>query len=70
LKKVQGKKKRDNEAAELKRKADLAAAAEAGANSTDGAATVDAPRSLVEDEDDQPSGPGDLLSSKDEDVIF
>ena len=54
LKKVQGKKKRDAEATEAARKANDEAAE----------ASVPAPADLSE-----PSA-GDLLSSKDEDVIF
>ncbi|KAH9066313.1 vacuolar ATP synthase subunit D [Lactarius vividus] len=65
LKKVQGKKKRDAEAAETKKKAQLAAQAQ---SLEPGPAVVAAPvvEALVEDE----SAPVDLLSSKDNDVIF
>lgn len=56
LKKVQGKKKRDAEAAEAKRIAE-APHAEAAAIPT----PVD---------NEETSGSGDLLSSKDEDIIF
>ncbi|KAI0064477.1 hypothetical protein BV25DRAFT_1852264 [Artomyces pyxidatus] len=57
LKKVQGKKKRDADAAEVKRKAEEAESGEA-------AAAVAPPDPVDE------AGTGDLLSSKDEDVIF
>lgn len=63
LKKVQGKKKRDAEAAEAKRIADLEA------QSLESGPEVAAPPALeaLEEEDDAPVN---LLSSKDEDVIF
>ena len=57
MKKVQGKKKRDADAAEaLKRK--LAIEAEG----------AEEPAKPVVDDDDE--GPGNLLATKDEDVIF
>ncbi len=63
LKKVQGKKKRDADAAEAKRKADLAAQSlEPGPE----VAATPVVEVLVEDE----SASVDLLSSKDNDVIF
>ena len=65
LKKVQGKKKRDNEAAENKRKADLAAA-ETTTNEADGQAA--APPTIVDEEPGEAAG--DLLNDKDADVIF
>jgi hypothetical protein len=65
LKKVQGKKKRDNENAEAKRK-ELAEAA--AADSSVESSTEKATPKLLEDE--QPSGSGDILNDKDEDVIF
>ena len=62
LKKVQGKKKRDAEA-EAKRKADLAAQSLESSSAVAATPVVEAP---VADE----SAPIDLLSSKDNDVIF
>lgn len=56
LKKVQGKKKRDAEAADAKKLAESA-----------NAETVAVPTAV---DTDETSGGGDLLSSKDEDVIF
>ena len=62
---MQGKKKRDNELAETKRKAAL----------TEGAATTDdadgqaaAPPSIIDEEPGESTG--DLLNDKDADVIF
>ena len=66
LKKVQGKKKRDTEAAENKRKADLAAAATAESEETEGKTA--APPSILDEEPSE--GTGDLLNDKDADVIF
>lgn len=56
LKKVQGKKKRDAEAADAKKLAESA-----------NAETAALPTAV---DTDETSGGGDLLSSKDEDVIF
>ena len=56
MKKVQGKKKRDAETAEATRKAIEAASGETEAS--------------LPPTDPSDSGAGDLLSSKDEDVIF
>ena len=63
LKKVQGKKKRDAEAAEAKRKANLAAQDLESGPTAPAALFVDAP---AEDE----TTAVNLLSSKDDDVIF
>ena len=63
LKKVQGKKKRDADAAEAKRKADLAAQSLESNPVVSATPVAEAPL-----EDD--SAPVDLLSSKDNDVIF
>jgi len=63
LKKVQGKKKRDAEAAEAKRKAELAAQGLESGPTAPTALSADAP---AEDE----TAAVDLLSSKDNDVIF
>ena len=63
LKKVQGKKKRDAEAAEAKRLAELAAQA------LESDPTAPTEPSAVAPADDE-SITGDLLSSKDNDVIF
>jgi V-type H+-transporting ATPase subunit D len=62
LKKVQGKKKRDADAAEAKRRADLAAQVE-----TDTADPTPPPADAAAEDD---STAVDLLSSKDNDVIF
>lgn len=56
MKKVQGKKKRDAEAADAKKLAESA-----------NAETAAIPTAV---DTDETSGGGDLLSSKDEDVIF
>ncbi|KAI9454990.1 ATP synthase subunit D-domain-containing protein [Lactarius psammicola] len=63
LKKVQGKKKRDADAAEAKRKAGLAAQSLESGVEVAATPVVETP---MEDE----SAPADLLSSKDNDVIF
>ena len=63
LKKVQGKKKRDAEAAEAKRRAELAAQ-----DLEPDAAAPAAPSTEVPAEDED--AVVDLLSSKDNDVIF
>lgn len=62
LKKVQGKKKRDADAAEAKRKAELAAQDFESGTTAPAASFVDVP----EDE----SAANNLLSTKDDDVIF
>jgi len=64
LKKVQGKKKRDAEAAEAKRIAELAVQSIESDPAAEAATLVD--EALVEEESDTVN----LLSSKDEDVIF
>jgi V-type H+-transporting ATPase subunit D len=66
LKKVQGKKKRDADAAEAKRKAGLAELAAQSLESSSAVAATPVVEAPVEDE----SVPADLLSSKDNDVIF
>lgn len=63
LKKVQGKKKRDAEAAEAKRIADLAA------KSLESGPEV-AASPVLEALEEEEGAPVNLLSSKDEDVIF
>jgi V-type H+-transporting ATPase subunit D len=63
LKKVQGKKKRDTEAAEAKRKVELAAQ-----DLESGPAAPAAPPADTSAEDETTAV--DLLSSKDDDVIF
>ena len=63
LKKVQGKKKRDAEAAEAKRIAELTT------QSVESGPEVAAPSALEALEEEE-SAPANLLSSKDEDVIF
>jgi len=63
LKKVQGKKKRDTEAAEAKRKAELVAQ-----DLESGPAAPAAPPADTSAEDETTAV--DLLSSKDDDVIF
>ena len=63
LKKVQGKKKRDAEAAEAKKKAELAAESLESGSAV--AATPEVEEFVVEE-----SASVDLLSSKDNDVIF
>jgi len=63
LKKVQGKKKRDAEAAEARERAELAEQALQPDTAAPTAVSADAP--AVDD-----SAAVDLLSSKDEDIIF
>jgi V-type H+-transporting ATPase subunit D len=63
LKKVQGKKKRDAEAAEAKRVADLAA------QSLESDPDVTA-LPVLEAQEEEESAPVNLLSSKDDDIIF
>jgi len=65
LKKVQGKKKRDAEATEAKRKAGLAAQAQ---DLESGTAAPTAPSADVPVDDE--SAADNLLSTKDDDVIF
>lgn len=68
LKKVQGKKKRDAEAAEVARKALMV---EQGIDPSTGAPKLpDAVESFGAAEDEEEPRSTDLLSSKDEDVIF
>lgn len=66
LKKVQGKKKRDTEAAEVARKALLAE--KEGSAGDDASKVPDAVEDLGDEEGEPHSS--DLLSGKDEDVIF
>ena len=69
LKKVQGKKKRDAEAAEAKRKADLAVQSIESGPAAEAATLVEEAR-IEEALEEEESATVNLLSSKDEDVIF